>query len=128
RVAEAAAAVGGPVGVHVKMDTGMHRVGVGSEGVLGLVKAVSDAGLELEGFWTHFATSEDLDDPSTDIQLHRFLDAVDQLKAAGIRPRYLHAANSAAALARPASHLDLVRVGLAMYGLSPGPQVAGSAD
>jgi alanine racemase len=128
RVAEAASAVGGPVAVHVKMDSGMHRVGVRPDQALGLVRSVLDAGLDLEGFWTHFATSEDLDDPFTDIQLHRFLDTVDQLKAAGIRPRFLHAANSAAALARPATHLDLVRVGLAIYGLFPGPKVAGSAD
>jgi alanine racemase len=128
RLAEAASAVGGPIGAHVKVDTGMHRVGVACEDALGLVRTVLGAGLELEGFWTHFAKSEDLDDPATDIQLRRFLDAVDQLKAAGIRPRYLHAANSAAALARPPSHLDLVRVGLAMYGLLPGPQLGGSTE
>jgi alanine racemase len=125
-LAEAASAMGGPIGAHVKVDTGMHRVGVACEEALGLARTLLDAGLEVEGFWTHFATSEDLDDPAADIQLRRFLDTVDQLKAAGIRPRYLHAANSAAVLARPASHLDLVRVGLAMYGLLPGPQLAGS--
>jgi alanine racemase len=128
RLTEAASAMGGPVGVHVKVDTGMHRVGVAGEKALGLVRRVLEAGLELEGFWTHFATSEDLEDPATDVQLRRFLDAVDQLKAAGIRPRLLHAANSAAVLARPATHLDLVRVGLAMYGLLPGPQLAGSTE
>jgi alanine racemase len=128
RLAEAASAMGGPIGVHVKVDTGMHRVGVACEQALGLVRTVLGTGLELEGFWTHFALSEDLDDPATDIQLRRFLDVVDQLKAAGIRPRYLHAANSAAALARPASHLDLVRVGLAMYGLIPGPHLTGATE
>jgi alanine racemase len=128
RLAEAASSTGGPIGAHVKVDTGMHRVGVSCEEALGLVRAVFEAGLELEGFWTHFATSEDLDDPATDIQLRMFLDAVDQLKAAGIRPRYLHAANSAAALARPASHLDLVRVGLAIYGLLPAPGLAAATE
>jgi len=129
RLAEAASAVaGGPIGVHVKVDTGMHRVGVAAADALGLVGGVVDAGLELEGFWTHFAKSEDLDDPFTEVQLGRFLDLVDRLGAGGIRPRYLHAANSAATLAHPASQLDLVRVGLAMYGLLPGLQLAGSAD
>jgi alanine racemase len=128
RLAEAASAMGGPIGVHVKVDTGMHRVGVACEEALGLVRTLSEAGLELEGFWTHFATSEDLDNPATDIQLRKFLDVVDQLKAAGIRPRYLHAANSAATLARPASRLDLVRVGLAIYGLLPAPLLAGATD
>jgi alanine racemase len=128
RLADAASAVGGAVGVHVKVDTGMHRVGLPPDEALAFVHAVLGAGFELEGFWTHFAKSEDLDDPFTDIQLRRFLDLVDRLKAAGIRPRVLHAANSAAALARPATQLDVVRVGLAMYGLLPGPQLAGSAD
>jgi alanine racemase len=128
RLAEAAGAVGGAVGVHVKVDTGMHRVGLAPERALGFVRAVGEAGLELEGMWTHFAMSEDLDDPFTEIQLRRFLDETDRLKAAGIRPRYLHAANSGAALALPASHLDLVRVGLAMYGLFPGPGPAGRPD
>src|SRR5439155_3492521 len=128
RLAEAAGAVGGPVGVHVKLDTGMHRVGLPPERALGFVRAVTEAGLELEGVWTHFAMSEDLDDPFTEIQLRRFLDETDRLKAAGIRPRYLHAANSGAAIAHPASHLDLVRVGLAMYGLFPGPALIGRTD
>jgi alanine racemase len=128
RVAEAASAMGGPIGAHVKVDTGMHRVGVPVADALVFVRSVLDAGLELEGFWTHFAKSEDLDDPFTEIQLRRFLDAADQLKAAGMRPRYLHAANSAAALGRPASHLDLVRVGLATYGLVPSPGIMVDAD
>ena len=128
RLAEAAGAVGGPVGVHMKVDTGMHRVGLAPQRALGFVRAVAEAGLELEGVWTHFAMSEDLDDPFTEIQLRRFLDETDRLKAAGIRPRYLHAANSGAAIAHPASHLDLVRVGLAMYGLFPGPALTGRTD
>jgi alanine racemase len=128
RLAEAAGAVGGPIGVHVKLDTGMHRVGLPPERTLGFVRAVAEAGLELEGLWTHFAISEDLDDPFTEIQLRRFLDEADRLKAAGIRPRYLHTANSGGAIARPATHLDLVRVGLGMYGLVPGPALVGMAD
>ena len=128
RLSEAAAATGGPTGVHVKLDTGMHRVGLPPERALDFVRAVAAAGLEVEGLWTHFAMSEDLDDPFTEVQLRRFLDEVDRLKAAGIRPRYLHTANSGAAIAHPASHLDLVRIGLGMYGLVPGQALAGMAD
>ena len=128
RLSEAAGAVGGPIGVHVKIDTGMHRVGLSPERALEFVRAVAGAGLELEGLWTHFAMSEALDDPFTEIQLRRFLDEADRLKAAGIRPRYLHAANSGAAIAHPASRLDLVRVGLGMYGLVPGPALSGLVD
>jgi alanine racemase len=128
RAAEAAAAVGAPVGAHVKIDTGMHRVGVSPRDALELARAVSESGLELEGLWTHFATSEDLEDPFTDVQFTRFLEVVDRVKAAGMRPRYLHAANSAAALARPATHLDLIRVGLATYGVSPAPGLDGATN
>src|SRR5207237_487833 len=78
------------------------------------------AGLRVDGVWTHLATSEDLADPFTTTQLGRFGAAVNELATAGIRPRLLHAANSAAALARPEARFDGVRVGLAMYGVAPG--------
>lgn len=116
------------VGVHVKIDTGMHRVGLRPERAVEYLRAVAEAGLRIDGVWTHLATAEELDDPFAERQLDRFADVVRGLAAAGIRPRYLHAANSAAAIARPSAHLDLVRVGLAMYGLTPGPRLAGLAD
>jgi alanine racemase len=128
RVAEAAASMGADVGVHVKVDTGMHRVGVSPKGAVDLVRAVGEAGLRVEGLWTHFATAEDLEDPFASVQLERFREVVDGAGAAGVRPRYLHAANSAATMARPETHLDLVRVGLALYGLSPGPGLRGSEE
>jgi alanine racemase len=127
RLADAAGAVGGSIGVHVKVDTGMHRVGLPPESAVSFAGSVSEAGLDLEGLWTHFAMSEELDDPFTEIQLRRFLDVVDRLKAAGVRPRYLHAANTGAAIAHPSARLDLVRVGLGMYGLLPGPGLKGMA-
>jgi alanine racemase len=115
-------------GVHVKVDTGMHRVGLPPDRARAFCAAVRDAGLRLEGVWTHFARSEELDDPTTGEQLKRYEEVLAGLEAAGHRPRYRHAANSGAAMARPETHLDLVRVGIAMYGIPPGPQLEGLVD
>ena len=68
-----------------------------------------------------FATADEPENPFLDVQLERFTDAVAQLRAAGITAPIRHAANSAAMLLRPDTHLDMVRVGIAMYGASPGP-------
>jgi alanine racemase len=85
-------------------------------------------GIRIEGIWTHFARADEVDDPTTAEQLKRFWQVIDALEAKAVRPRYVHAANSAATIAWPESHLDLVRVGIAMYGVSPGPQVDGRVD
>jgi alanine racemase len=127
-VAEAARSGGGTVGVHVKVDTGMHRVGLPPERAEPFCRAVVDAGLQFEGVWTHLARAEELDDPSAREQLERFREVLSGLEAAGLRPRYRHAANSGGTLALPDSHFDLVRVGIAMYGISPGPDLDGAAD
>ena len=120
RLAEAAR-VG--LGVHVKVDTGMHRVGVyPPERAAEFVGRVVGAGLTLEGLWTHFARSEE-DDVTTKEQIARFHDAVESLRAAGHAPRYLHAANSAATILHPDAHFDIVRPGIAIYGVEPGPGV-----
>ncbi len=121
RLAAAAGAAGAAPGVHVKVDTGMHRVGVPAGDADRLVRNVLEAGLHLDGLWTHFAMAEDPQDPFTAEQLRRFLEVAGRLEAAGIRPRYLHAANTAAIMAGPEYHLDLVRLGIGLYGLSPGP-------
>lgn len=121
RLAEAAGALGRPVGVHVKVDTGMHRVGIDPDRVVPFVATLLDSGLELEALWTHFAKSEETDDPLTWRQLERFNGVSALLRESGVVPRLLHAANSAAVMSRTDSHLDLVRLGIAMYGLCPGP-------
>jgi alanine racemase len=119
-VSEAAEALGRQAAVHLKLDTGMHRVGVWPPSrATALARTILDAGLELEGLWTHFAASE-RDDEGTREQLHRLLRARDTLAAEGIRPRLLHAANSGATIRLPETHLDLVRPGAAVYGLDPG--------
>jgi alanine racemase len=118
-----AAAARGSVPVHVKVDTGMHRVGVWPpEETPGFARRVQEAGLEVEGLFTHLARSED-DEVTTKEQLARFLEAADAVRAAGVSPRLLHAANSGATILHPESHLDLVRPGIALYGIEPAPGV-----
>ena len=118
-----AAAARGSVPVHVKIDTGMHRVGVWPpENAPGFARRVHAAGLEVEGLFTHFARSED-DDVTTKEQLARFLEAADAVRSAGVVPRVLHAANSGATILHPEAHLDVVRPGIALYGIEPAPGV-----
>jgi alanine racemase len=127
RLAAAAKALDEPPGVHVKVDTGMHRVGLyPPEAASEFIALVGAAGFRLEGLWTHFASAES-DDEGTKQQLRWLLAAADGLRARGTRPRYLHAANSAGTLRFPEAHLDVVRVGAAMYGLDPGGGVGPAA-
>ncbi len=113
----------GSVPVHVKIDTGMHRVGVWPpEDTPAFARRVQEAGLEVEGLFTHFARSEE-DEVTTKEQLARFLEAADAVRAAGVAPRLLHAANSGATILHPDAHLDLVRPGIALYGIEPAPGV-----
>jgi alanine racemase len=109
--------------VHVKVDTGMHRVGVyPPEATSGFVHGVVAAGLTVGGLWTHFARSEE-DEATTRGQLALFRRVVDDVKAAGDLPDLLHAANSAGTILYPEAHLDLVRPGIALYGIPPAPGV-----
>ncbi|MER3460655.1 MAG: alanine racemase [candidate division GAL15 bacterium] len=111
-----------PVGVtvHLKVDTGMTRVGFPPEEAVQVADLISQTpGLHLEGVYTHFA-SADTDRAFTEAQLRCFLKAVQALRARGHHVPFVHAANSAATFSLPVSHLDLVRVGIALYGLSPG--------
>lgn len=126
---EAARLAGRRVPVHVKVDTGMHRVGLMIEDVPAAVAVLRALGnLEIEGVWTHLAVADVPDHPFTNKQLELFCSVVDELARAGVEPRYRHVANSAALLSRPDSCFDLVRPGAALYGLLPGPALAGAAD
>lgn len=121
RLAEAA--VGREVGVHVKVDTGMHRAGVyPPEATKAFVDRVASKGFRLEALWTHYASSSE-DEKTTLGQLGCFLAVVEEVRAAGHAPAILHTANSGATILYPETHLDLVRTGIAMYGLEPGPGV-----
>jgi alanine racemase len=110
----------GGLAVQVKVDTGMHRVGASLPDAVALAQEICRRPeLRLEGFWTHLAVADEIDDPYTGQQLSQFRQAVTALGQVGIRPPLLHAANSAGALWHPESRLDLVRCGIALYGLSP---------
>ena len=118
RLAEVARLVGRPVRCHLKLDTGMGRIGMGWPSGLAVARTIrATEGLSLEGVYTHLACA-DSDPEFTRLQLRRFKAALADIARAGIRVRLRHAANSAAALRTPASRLDLVRPGLALYGLA----------
>jgi alanine racemase len=121
----ATAARGRPVSVHVKVDTGMHRVGVWPpDDAVAFLERVRAQRLEIEGLWTHLAKSED-DEVTTKVQVDLFASIVDDARRAGIAPRYLHAANSGAVIRHPETTFDLVRPGIALYGIPPAPGVGG---
>jgi len=111
-----AAAARGPFAIHLKIDTGMHRLGV----PLGELDRFLDAfatieGARIEGAMTHLAAAED-DDPLTARQLDAFDDALRSIRARGHEPRWCHAANSAATIRHPRARYDLVRTGGALWG------------
>jgi alanine racemase len=118
---------GPTVPVHLKVNTGMNRVGAAPGDAVARARQVVDRGLELEAVWTHFAVADEPDDPFTAEQAARFDAVIDDLRGAGLEPSMTHLANSAATLAHPGTHADLVRVGIAVYGVSPSPALASAA-
>jgi alanine racemase len=126
----AAAAAGGrdPARVQLKVDTGLSRNGARGDQWDALVVATAAAQaagrVVHTGTWSHFACADQPDHPANDAQEAAFMDALDVLAAAGLDPGLRHLSNSAATIARPSSHLDLVRVGIASYGLPPSATMA----
>ena len=119
-ISRAATKAGGQANVHLKIDTGMSRVGVKPEKASRLAQeARRIPNVQLEGVFTHFAKADESDQASTDSQLRLFGEIVSSWESSGLRPPLVHCANSAAALRRPEAWYDLVRVGIAMYGLHP---------
>ncbi len=122
---EAARRAGRPARAHLKADTGLSRGGAVAADWPALVeaaaKAQADGAVEVVGVWSHFASADVPGDPSVDLQLERFHAALGTAARFGLTPRYRHIANSAGLLTRPDAHFDLVRVGIAMYGLTPIP-------
>jgi alanine racemase len=114
-----------PLPVHVKVDTGMHRVGASPRDALALAKEVLRLDqLRLEGLMTHLAVADEPDNPYTTAQLVSFEAVRAELRAEGVEPPIVHAANSAGLLAAGARY-DLVRCGIALYGIEPAPGVNG---
>ncbi len=117
-----------PYPVHLKLDTGMHRVGVASPEALDIaVRIENDPRLVLQGVYTHFPSADS--DPDFTLRQNDQLGAfVALLGSSGIRPRLLHAANTAAAFEMPDTRYDLCRVGLGLYGLRPAPGYGADID
>jgi alanine racemase len=110
--------------IHLKVDTGMSRVGVRVGELREFVRELKQLPhLEVEGVFTHLATADEPDNDFANEQLAEFRRALDILKEEGINPPVIHAANSAAIMIRPESHYDLVRGGIALYGHPPDPGV-----
>lgn len=111
--------------VQLKVDTGLSRNGARGEHWTALAAAAASAQAagraEITGVWSHFACSDEPDHPANTQQEDVFRAAVDELAAAGVEPGLRHLSNSAATLTRPSAHFDLVRVGIAAYGIRPDP-------
>jgi alanine racemase len=111
--------------VHLKVDTGMGRLGLQWKEAAELAKTIAKTkNVELEGVWTHFAASDDEDKTFTLEQLENFQHFLNALRKEGIQAKLVHTANSAATLAFPESHFDLVRPGIAVYGYHSSPYTA----
>ncbi len=122
--ADSARAMNKRARLHIKVDTGMGRLGTPPTAGAALVRLVERlSGVEAEGLFTHFATADESDLTFAHEQLSRFQTVLAELDSTNDRPRWVHAANSAAALGLPESRFNLVRVGIAMYGLNPSPEV-----
>ena len=122
---EVAARLGKKVTVHVKLDTGMSRLGFqpNSEAIRAIEKINVLAHFELEGIYTHFAISDAADKTYTRRQFELYMGVLKKLKAMGVEPPIRHVANSAAIIDLPEYDLDMVRPGIMLYGYEPGPEV-----
>ena len=127
-VLDGARRAGAPAVLTVKLDTGLNRNGVNADDwpcLLDAVAAAHNAGdARLRGLFTHFARADEPDHPVIDAQAEVFRRMVAEARAAGLAPEVVHAANSAATLTRPDLRFDMVRPGIALYGLSPMPEVS----
>jgi alanine racemase len=109
-----------PLDVHLKIDTGMHRVGCRPEDALEFARLVlAHPELRLAGTLTHFAVADEPENPYTVEQQQQFDAALGELRANGIDPGVVHACNTAGALAFPTARYDMVRIGIGLYGIAP---------
>jgi alanine racemase len=110
---------------HIKIDTGMRRIGLEpDDSGIDVVKRISNlSNLDMQGIFTHFATSDEADKTKAERQLDRFEKFVGKLSEEGIAFKYVHCANSAAVIDMPQTYKDMVRLGIAMYGMYPSNEV-----
>lgn len=124
--AAAAAAADERLPVHLKVDTGMARVGASPAEVMMLADAIADRDtLELAGVWTHCAVADEPDNPFTAYQIEQYNHLLSRLRLGGHHDFCRHLANSAVSMAHPAGRFDMVRCGIAIYGIPPSPALAG---
>lgn len=118
--------------IELKVDTGLGRGGALGEGwdelAVAAARAAAEQSVRIGGVWSHFAWADAPEHPTVRAQQERFIEATNGLERIGIRGIRRHLANSAATLTNPSAHFDLVRPGLAVYGLSPVPDLGGPAD
>ena len=135
-LSEAAGSLGTNLKIHLKVDTGMGRLGLlpqnfqpnspeklNPDTIDETLDIAGLSGLDLDGIFTHFASADSADKTYAEYQLDLFLNYLKHLKKAGLNPPLTHAANSGALMDMPRSHLDLVRPGIAIYGLYPSDEV-----
>lgn len=116
--------LGRPARVHIKVDTGMGRLGLLPADIPAFVRILQAIpGLAVEGLFTHLAAADSADTTYTQGQLRQFQVLVAELERTGLRPPLVHAANSAATLAFPEARYDMVRAGISLYGLNPSAEV-----
>ncbi|MFD6421901.1 alanine racemase [Streptomyces sp. NPDC060198] len=131
-VVAAAAEAGRTARIHLKADTGLGRNGCQPADWPELVSearaAEASGAVRVTGLWSHFACADEPGHPSIAAQLTVFRDMVAYAEKAGVEPEVRHIANSPATLTLPESHFDLVRTGIAMYGISPSPEIGTPAD
>jgi alanine racemase len=131
-VRAAAGRAGRTARVQLEVDTGLSRGGATRDGWVPLFEAASKAEVAGEvavvGIWSHLACSDEPGHPANDAQEQTFREALALAAAAGLTPEVRHLANSAGALLRPSARFELVRLGIASYGLTPAPEVVSSAE
>jgi alanine racemase len=114
----------GEIRIHVKVDTGMSRLGAAWDDARALLQALKESrNLIVTGLYSHLATADSPDPTTAHHQTQRFRELVHRLESDGARPPLVHLANSAATLGVPRAHFDLVRIGLAQYGIYPAPHL-----
>ena len=119
-LSQEASRIGRVARFHLKVDTGMNRIGVRAEDAAEFLTSLKGLpGLALEGVFTHFATAELHGDWDFERQMQRFAEALEGIERAGFEPGTVHAANSAGTVLHPEAHFDMVRCGIAVYGLHP---------
>ncbi|ANE47065.1 alanine racemase [Paenibacillus swuensis] len=115
---------GQPLRIHVKVDTGMGRIGILAEDAVPFIqKAMGMPGVRVEGVFTHFACADEADLSYTHMQYQRFQKVLDTFEAQGVSFPLIHTGNSAAAIQVPEWSYSMVRLGISMYGLYPSDEV-----